>query len=175
MLVFLLVAVSSLGKALHICAAQYLQAHIYLENRILSPIEQCTTKKKCSDRPCGKLQLRSTCPEFILTCPDFFLLSTVSPLLQTPKGNHLLISSKYHSVKSLNVYIFIVSGSTLLAQWASCQGDLLAPHKNSLPRASGQGFYRALIQDMKSAHTPTEHKWGWLIIIRMEAEHIQVS
>ena len=48
------------------------------------------------------------------------------------KGNRLLISLKYCSVKSLNVYIFIVSGSTLLAQWASCQGDLLASHKNSL-------------------------------------------
>ena len=49
------------------------------------------------------------------------------------KGNHLLLSSKYHSVKSLNVYIFIVLGSTLLVRWASCQvGDLLAPHKNSL-------------------------------------------
>ena len=48
------------------------------------------------------------------------------------KGNHLLISSKYHSVKSLNVYIFRVSGSTLLALWASCQGDLLSLHKNSL-------------------------------------------
>ena len=35
-------------------------------------------------------------------------------------------------MKSLNVYIFRVSGSTLLALLASCPGDLLAPHKNSL-------------------------------------------
>ena len=33
-------------------------------------------KKSC---PWGKLQLRSTCPKFILTCPDFFLLCAISP------------------------------------------------------------------------------------------------
>ena len=30
------------------------------------------------------------------------------------------------------MYIFRVPGSALLAWWASCQGDRLAPHKNSL-------------------------------------------
>ena len=48
------------------------------------------------------------------------------------KGSRLLMSSKYCCVKSLNVYNFRVSGSTLLARRASCQGDLLALHKNSL-------------------------------------------
>ena len=94
---------------------------------------QGTTQNKFWACPWGKLWLRSTCLEFILTCPDFFLLCAVFPSLWMTKGNHLLIRSKYRSVKSLNyVYIFRVTGSTLLARRASCQGDLLAPYKNSL-------------------------------------------
>ena len=89
-------------------------------------------KKNFSACPYGKLQLRSTCPEFILTCPDFFLLCAIFPLLWTTKGKCLLIRSKYRSVKSPNVYSFRVLGSVLLAWQASCQGDLLALHKNSL-------------------------------------------
>ena len=102
-------------------------------------------EKEIFSLPLRGMRLRSTCPEFILTCPNFFLLCAVSPLLWTTKANCLLISLKYCSVKSLNVYIFRVSGSTLLAWRASCQGALLALHtRTHLPQASGQGFCCAL-------------------------------
>ena len=70
---------------------------------------QGTMKNKFSACPWGKLRLRSACPEFILSCLDFFLLYAISPLLRMTKGNHLLIRSKY-------VYIFIVLGSTFLVR-----------------------------------------------------------
>ena len=102
---------------------------------------QGATKKNFSACLWGKLQLRSTCPEFILTCPDFFLLCDVSPLLWPTKGNCLLISSKYHSVKSLNVYNFRVLGSTLLARQAylitSMAGCKIAP-KHSLDGSTNE-------------------------------------
>ena len=81
------------------------------------------------------------------------------------KGNRLLISSKYHSVKSLNVYIFIVSGSALLARRASCQGDLLLPHKKSLAPGKRTGVLsRSRIFKPTAAYldvviTPAQMKW----------------
>ena len=76
------------------------------------------TKRKFSACPWGKLWLRSTCPEYILSCADFFPLCAVSPLLWSTKGNRLLISSKYRSVKSLHVYIFycprLMSGQDMI-------------------------------------------------------------
>ena len=92
---------------------------------------QGMTKKKFSACPWGKLWLKSTCPEFILTWPDFFLLCAVSPLLWMTKSNHLLISLKYRSVKSLKMCTFCLC-LNLLAKWATCEGDLLVSHKNSL-------------------------------------------
>ena len=50
-------------------------------------------------------EIWSTCPKFILSCPDVFLLCAIFPLLWTTKDNRLLISSKYRSVMSLNVCI----------------------------------------------------------------------
>ena len=90
--------------------------------------------------PWGKLWLRSTCLEFILTCPDFFLLCTVSPLLWMKKANRLLISSKYCSVKSLNVYIFRVLGSALLARETGFGRPNCPAQELTCPREADRDF-----------------------------------
>ena len=98
-------------------------------------------KNTFSACPLGKLQLRSICPEFICTCPDFFLPCAASPFLWRTKCNRLLISLKYCSV---NVNIFIASGSALFAQSASCLGTSFPCIRTHLPQASQQGFRCAL-------------------------------
>ena len=90
-------------------------------------------------------RLRSTCPKFILTCPDFFLLCAISPLLWLRKGNRLLISSKYRSVKSLNIH-YVLLESRVQRYLPSGQVVRETWHKNSLAPGKRTGVLSRLLQ-----------------------------
>ena len=66
------------------------------------PSFQGAMENKLSACPWGKLQLRTTCPGFILKvlARISFSVSRFSPTVPA-KGSRLLISLRYHSVKSL--------------------------------------------------------------------------
>ena len=99
---------------------------------------QGATKQKFPACPWGQLQLRPACAEFILTCLD---VCAISLLLWLTKGNHLLISLKYHSVKC----IFLKSRAHLYLPGGQVARKTCLPRtRTHLPWASGQGFCRAL-------------------------------
>ena len=122
------------------------QSKEYKKRKFQFAIIRGATKMKFSACPWGKPRLRSTRPEFILTCPDFFLLCAISSLLWMTKANRLLVSSKYCRVKSLNVYILESRAQLYMLGGQVARETCLPRTRTLLSWASGQGFCRALFQ-----------------------------